>query len=103
MKNYNIEYKLGDIVEIISTNLDYEDEGRDVGLLAKVVSERDLLIEFDRPYSWTHDGTCSNWGVGKRRYYSKSEVAPANVENFVIGNSLKCVVFQNRIVNLSVI
>lgn len=102
MKNYNTEYKPGDIVKIISTNLDDDEEGRDVGLLAKVVSD-DLLVEFDRPYPWTHDGYCSNWGVGRRRYYSKGEVAPVNVESFVIENSLKCVVFQNRIINLSVI
>ncbi len=102
MSNSYIEYKPGDIVEIISTNLDDEEEGHDVGLLAKVVSGN-LLVEFDHPYPWTHDGTCSNWGVGKRRFYSRFEVAPANVESFVIWNSLKCVVFQNRIVNLSVI
>lgn len=105
-----MKYKAGDYVIITETNLPsvYDEVAeRDVGRVAKIIrfvtGRRQYLLEFDKPYPWTHDGYCREYGISKRRFYQPSRFELAVFSSFPVENDDKrilCDTWNNRVMNI---
>lgn len=104
-----MNYKVGDYVIITKTNLSYfrdEFAEKDVGRVAKIVSFAigyHYLLEFDKPYPWTHDGHYREYGISKRRFYQESMFKLAIFSSFPVENDGKrilCDTWNNRVMNI---